>query len=193
MPLQSRQQATSKPHCGLSEAHAEERMLAKDIMKRDVAAVTCGTSLADAARLMLERGVNGLPVLDAEGRVVGMIGIRDILRVPTPSRSTMPILKWARLEEKAELLGRIRVDQVMARQVISVNEDARVIDVAALMANRGVHPIPVLRNGSLVGVIGRADVARLLLDLASRQPDRSTVTPSANVVPDRAEPRGPDG
>jgi len=135
------------------------------IMNRQVVVVKRGTTLAAAARLMLKHNINSLPVLDESDHLVGMVGIRDVLRVPVPSNSDMPILKWARLEDKAVQLERTTVDHVMARQVVSVNEEARVIDAAALMANRGLHPIPVLRDGRLVGVVSRADVVKALLDL----------------------------
>ena len=149
-------------------------MVAGDIMNRKVVTVTRNTSLAVAARLMLDHGINGLPVLDEQGSVVGMVGIRDVLRVPKPSHSEMPILKWERLEEKAAELTRTTVGQVMARRVVSVNEDTSVIEVAAIMANKGVHPIPVLRNGQLLGVIGRADIVRVLLDLSEKTGNSAT-------------------
>ena len=141
-------------------------MLAKDIMTTSVVTVGAFESLATAARLMLNHRINALPVLDEHGRLVGMIGIRDVLRVPVPSYSDSPIIKWARLEEKAALLNETSVRAVMNRRVVTVDETATVIEVAALMANRGVHPIPVMRDGQLLGVVGRADVARALLALA---------------------------
>ena len=144
-------------------------MLAREIMNQDVVTVTTRTSLAEAARLMLRHGINSLPVVDEQGRVVGMVGIRDVLRVPVPSQSETPILRWARLEEKARALDQTRVDQVMARRVVSVGEQATAMEVAALMANKGVHPIPVLREGRLLGVVGRADVVRALLALSTRE------------------------
>jgi CBS domain-containing protein len=144
-------------------------MLARDIMNREIVPVRRGSSLATAARLMLEHGINSLPVLDQAGRMVGMIGIRDVLRVPVPSGSEMPLLKWIPPEEKAHRLLDTTVDQVMARRVVSVDESATVMEVAALMANKGVHPIPVLRGDKLLGVVGRADVVRALLDVAERE------------------------
>lgn len=141
-------------------------MRATEIMIRDVVTVAPGDSLRTAAELMLRHGINGLPVVAADGRVVGMVGIRDVLRVPTPSRSETPIFKWARLEDKARELARTRVEQVLARRVVSVDEQATIIEVAALMANRGVHPIPVLRDGCLAGLVARADVVRALLQLS---------------------------
>jgi CBS domain-containing protein len=146
-------------------------MLAKDIMRCAVVTIASGASLAEAAKLMLEHGINSLPVLDERGVVVGMVGIRDVLRVPTPSHRTMSMHKWTPLAEKAQALADTTVDQVMARHVVTVGEDVTVIDVAATMANRGVHPIPVVRDGRLLGVVGRADVARALLTAAEAERD----------------------
>jgi CBS domain-containing protein len=151
-------------------------MQVRDIMNTEVVTIARGNTLAAAAALMLEHRINGLPVLDEQGSVVGMVGIRDVLRVPIPSHSDMLIIKWTRLDEKARELTRTTVEQVMAREVVSVREDATVIEVAALMANRGVHPIPVIRDGRLVGVIGRADVMRVLLALSDDDvPDNQTL------------------
>lgn len=137
------------------------------IMQREVIVVYTTATLAEAARLMLDHGINSLPVLDDSDRVVGMIGIRDVLRAPMPSGSETPILKWDRLDEKAESLRTTLVKAVMARRVVAVDESASVVDVAALMANRGLHPIPVMRGDELLGVVGRADVVKALLDLGS--------------------------
>jgi CBS domain-containing protein len=93
-------------------AGGAETVLATEIMVRDVVTVAPGTSLRTAAELMLRHGINGLPVVDPQGGVIGMVGIRDVLRVPSPSRSEMPILKWARLEDKAVELG-LAADKVV--------------------------------------------------------------------------------
>jgi CBS domain-containing protein len=154
-------------------------VLATEIMIRDVVTVTPDDSLRRAAVLMLRHGINGLPVVEPDGRVVGMVGIRDVLRVPTPSRSEMPILKWDRLDDKARELARTKVGQVLARRVVSVDENATVVDVAALMANRGVHPIPILRDGRLVGLVARADVVRTLLKLSAESDEDGTAAAGA--------------
>ena len=129
------------------------------ILQRAAVTIRCRTSLARAAALMLEHGVNALPVLVEHGRLAGLIGIRDVLRVPLPHGSARPIIRWDRLEEKAALLAATPVGRVMARPVVTVGPGARVIAVAALMANRGIHPTPVVVGGDLVGIVGRADVA----------------------------------
>lgn len=146
-------------------------MLARDIMKRDVISVPAGTSLADATRLLVAHQINAMPVMKEDGGVAGMIGIRDVIRVPIPSHNQLPILKWDSLEEKVQHFGQMTVDQLMTRQrIVSVSEDASIMDIAGIMANRGVHPVLVLQNGKLVGVVGRADVARALLELSDSTP-----------------------
>jgi CBS-domain-containing membrane protein len=138
---------------------------AAEIMQRDVVTVASGSSLADAAHLLLAHGINAVPVIADSGRVIGVVGVRDVLRAPMPSHSDGRILRYDGIEDKARSLTTTTVDQVMSRRLVSVVEDESVMEVAALMANRGVHPILVLRDGRLVGVIGRADVARLLVSL----------------------------
>ena len=142
-------------------------MLARDIMIPDVIVVEADATLAEAARLMLRHGINGMPVVDAAGKVAGMIGIKDILRAPAPSGSDTWINRWTSLEDKAESLKRTPVRQVMARHVYAVTEHTPLVEVMARMTNWGTHPIPVLRHGRAVGIIGRADAARLLLAMAN--------------------------
>lgn len=144
-------------------------MQAGDIMVREVVTVRSGASLAVAASLLFAHRINAMPVLDEANRVVDMIGIRDVLRVPNPSRSGARIIRWDRLEDKANLLAQIPVDQVMTRQVVSAGEGTDVNDIVGMMVDRGVHPIPILREGRLCGVVGRADVARVMLTLAAAE------------------------
>lgn len=147
-------------------------MRAVEIMTRTVVSVASGASLASAARLMVDRGVNALPVIDANGGVIGMVGIRDVLRVPLPSQNQHDgILRYDSFHEKARQLETTTVDAVMSRSLVSVGEDELVMEVAAKMANRGVHPILVMKGDRLAGLIGRADIARLLLKLTEERAD----------------------
>lgn len=102
----------------------------------------------------------------------GSDGVPDYLR-----GVFTPFLKWERLEEKAAQLARTTVDQVMAQRVVSADEDTDVIEVAGIMANKGIHPIPVLHNGRLLGVIGRADIVKVLLDLSEKAENDATGNP----------------
>jgi CBS domain-containing protein len=142
-------------------------------MRTDVVTVGQGATRAEAARLMLAHGINALPVLDEEGRVAGMIGVRDVLRAPTPSYRTTPVLKWTRLAEKLPAFRQTSVRQVMARRVVTADEEATLVELAALMANRGVHPIPILHRGRLLEELDSTALARHRderLEVAARRP-----------------------
>ncbi|MGC4191584.1 MAG: CBS domain-containing protein [Thermomicrobiales bacterium] len=146
-------------------------MRAIDIMECDVISVPSGTGLPVATRLLLDHRINAMPVMGREGNVAGMIGIRDILCVPLSSHNDTPILLWDSLEEKVQHLRDLTVDHVMTRRnLVSVPPQASVIEVASIMANRGVHPLLVMTGGELLGVIGRANIARFLLALATEEP-----------------------
>jgi CBS domain-containing protein len=138
-------------------------LLAADLMVGPVVTVAADASLADAARLMLDRGVNALPVVDGQGRVVGMVGIKDVLRSPLPSAAQGLLTRYQRLADRATTLSSTRVGDVMARPAVVVPRAAPAADVAATMVNQGIHPLVVVEDERPVGVIGRADVVRALL------------------------------
>jgi CBS domain-containing protein len=141
-------------------------MKASQFMNTRVISVRQGATLKEAASLMLEHGINGLPVIDANGNVQGMIGIRDVLRAPWPKWNDRLVNRWDRLEEKSRQLTETTVDQVMSWPVISVSADTDIIEVVSMMANQGLHPIPVMDEGRMLGIISRADVVKRMLELA---------------------------
>jgi CBS-domain-containing membrane protein len=143
-----------------------ELMKASEFMNTRVISVRQGATLKEAASLMLQHGINGLPVVDPNGTVQGMIGIRDVLRVPWPKWNERLVNRWDRLEEKSRQLAETTVDQVMSWPVISVSPDTDIIEVVSMMANQGLHPIPVMDEGRMLGIISRADVVKRMLELA---------------------------
>jgi CBS-domain-containing membrane protein len=140
-------------------------MQAKDLMQRDVLSVRPESSLAAVAQMLLKAGINNAPVIDGEGRLVGMIGLKDILRAPSRADDGAWITRYTSLEARARAVAGTPVAQVMARRVITTAPDTPATEVAALLVNRGRHPIPVVAEGRVVGVIGRADVVAAILAL----------------------------
>jgi len=147
----------------------------RDIMNPDVIAIEPDATLRQAAELMLNYGINGLPVVDADGRLVGIVGIKDVLRAPWPSLARGQISHVEPLEQKAQVLDRVHVSRVMARNVRITTEDRPVMEVAAMMSNLGLHPIPVIRDGHLVGIVSRADVVEALLAVPAETGDLPTL------------------
>lgn len=141
-------------------------MKASKFMNTRVVSVRQGATLKEAAALMLQHGINGLPVVDPNGTVQGMIGIRDVLRVPWPKWNERLVNRWDRLEAKSRQLAETTVAQVMSWPVISVSPDTDIIEVVSMMANQGLHPIPVMDGGRMLGIISRADVVKRMLELA---------------------------
>jgi CBS domain-containing protein len=143
-------------------------MLVKQIMTKDVVSVSPDSSVRDLARLLIERRISGVPVVDAEQRVVGIVSEGDLLfRAETGARR--PRARWLSIfvgdgESAADFIKSHarRVSDLMTRDVVSVSEDATVSEVAGILAERHVKRLPVLRDGRLVGIVSRADLVRAL-------------------------------
>lgn len=138
-------------------------MFVRDIMTRDVVSVRPMATLHEAAVLMLERRSDGLPVVDQDGHVLGVVGIKDILRAPWASAAARRVSHEDNLERKAAALKQTSVDAVMAYPALVIGEDRPAIEAVRIMVNLGRHPVPVVRDGRLVGVVSRADVMRAIL------------------------------
>lgn len=143
-------------------------MQTKDIMATPVVSVAPETEVSEVARLLLERHISAVPVIDSGGRLVGMVSEGDFLR-----RAEGDSLRhgswWLRLlsdsgENAAEYVkthGRNAGD-VMTRDVITVTEGTQAGDVAHLLEARRIKRVPVLRDGKVVGIVSRADLLRSL-------------------------------
>lgn len=136
----------------------------RTVMRRDVVTAQPEMSLYEAAESMYREGINGLPVVDEENRVVGVVGIKDILRVPFRSGDEVSISTATPLPRIAAHLRQLQVRDIMAPRPLCVRPDDPLSSVVGLMVNRGIHPIPVVDNGRhLVGLVGRADVLGAIL------------------------------
>jgi CBS domain-containing protein len=143
-------------------------MKVADVMTFNVITVSLNNAVRQAAKLMLEHKVSGLPVLDDNNKLVGVITEGDLLRrselgfsaVADHGPSSLSNDDRARIYAKSHAW---RVADVMVEGLLTVTEDAPVGQVAALMQERRVKRIPVLRNGKLVGIISRRDVLQAIV------------------------------
>lgn len=145
---------------------------ARDIMTRDVVTVSPGTPVAEVARLFMEHHFNGVPVLDEEGRLMGVVTQEDLidqqkkLHLPTVISlldSLIFLENPLRLDREVKKMVGMTAGDICSRDVVSVTGDAGIEEVATIMAERRVHTIPVLEEGRLAGIIGRMDVIRTLV------------------------------
>ncbi len=138
-------------------------MFVRDAMCTDLVVIDPAASLEDAATLMLARRIHTLLVVEEDGTFVGVIGLRDLFTAPRSASYGGRMTGWRAEEDLRSAWRDVTVRMQMSEHPIVVNEDLSLLAAAALMVNRGKHPLPVLRGGKLVGVISRSDIARAVL------------------------------
>ena len=145
---------------------------AKEIMTRDIVTVTPETEIVQAARMLLKNRINGLPVVDDGGKLVGILCQSDLIaqqkRIPIPSLFTLlesyvPLTSVKRIDKEMEKIAAITVKQAMTVSPVTVSPETEIEDIAALMVDRKYHTLPVVDGGKLVGIIGKEDVLKTLL------------------------------
>jgi CBS domain-containing protein len=146
-------------------------MNVREIMTSPVVTVDPSTTVAEVARLMLERNVSGLPVVDADGRMVGLITKADVVekhaQVHLPTYLgilgyAVPIRVRHSDEEIRHVLA-VTAQDLMGSNPATIDPESTVDKAATLMVEHSVNPVPVLENGRLVGIIGYDDIIRVLL------------------------------
>jgi CBS-domain-containing membrane protein len=139
----------------------------KEIMTREVLTVTPDTEIAEAAHLLMSHQINGLPVVDASNRLVGILCRSDIIaqqkKLPLPSLFTfldgyITFSSMKGIEKEARKIAALTVSDAMTRDPVSVGPESTIETVAALMVDRNFHTLPVVAEGDLVGVVGQSDV-----------------------------------
>ena len=147
-------------------------MLVTQVMSPDVIAVEPDTPLSEVARLMATHGVSGVPVVDpASGALVGII--TEMAMIEREARYDAPVstlffdalLVFQRdgNEEHLRHILATRAEELMERTVYSIREDASIQEVATLMFERKVNPVPVIsRDDELIGIVSRSDIIRVM-------------------------------
>ncbi len=139
-------------------------MFARDVMSWAAVTIPVNVTLRQAAAMLLEHGFNALPVVNERQEVVGVIGIRDLLTAPYRVADGAAISGEIDPDEKLDVWERLRVHEVMATPVISVTEETPLMQIVALMANTGAHPLLVLRDKCAIGTISRREVVKAILN-----------------------------
>lgn len=145
---------------------------AQDIMTKEVITISPEADITEAARTLLDKGVNGLPVVDGQGRLVGIICQSDLVRMqkslPLPSLFTLldgfvPLSSSALLEAEVKRIAASKVGDAMTAKVVTIAPDMSIDQIAALMVDKKFHTLPVTEKGLLVGVVGKKDIIKTLV------------------------------
>jgi len=146
-------------------------LTARDIMQAEVVTIGPDATVRELADLLATRKISGVPVVDGEGTVVGVVTEGDIvlqdagLHFPHYIQfldSTIYLESVSKFEERFRRTFGTKVADIMSAEVVTVAPDASVYDVATMMADRDVNRVPVLEEGRLVGIITRADVVKAI-------------------------------
>lgn len=131
-----------------------------DLMASEVISVQRDTALRQAARIMVEHGISGLPVTDGEDTLVGIISEGDFLRKEVDRGAlTSTGLLGLLFDDRESLAEAEMVGEVMSDNVFTISPDATLVEAARTMATHGVKRLPVVdRDGKLVGIISRRDI-----------------------------------
>lgn len=150
-----------------------------------VVTVNPSTSVRDVAALMVEKHVSGVPVLDGNGKLVGIVSEGDLMRRPeigTDKHRRRWASFFAGADEQAREFTKshgLRVGDIMTEQVTHVSESTSLGDVVELMERHKVKRLPVLSKGKLVGIVSRIDLLRALILTQTEPPPPPTDSDAA--------------
>lgn len=145
---------------------------AGDIMTKKVIVVHPETEIVQAARLLLEHHINGLPVVDRDGRLEGIICQDDLVtqqkKIPLPSYfvlldSLIPLTSQKDIEKTLKKMAAVTVAEAMSVDPMTVEPDTELEEIATLMVKHNIHTIPVIERDKLVGIIGKEDILKTLM------------------------------
>ncbi|OUJ18695.1 CBS domain containing protein [Methanonatronarchaeum thermophilum] len=117
-----------------------------EIMVNEVISVSEKGNLKEAVKKMMESGIGGIPIVDSEGRVKGIITERDIVS----------------LISKVDIVTGMKVKDIMSENVITISPDSSIIDLTTTMVDEGFRRVPIIEDGILVGIVTATDVLRYL-------------------------------
>ncbi|NIP97778.1 MAG: CBS domain-containing protein, partial [Akkermansiaceae bacterium] len=131
-----------------------------DLMTTEIVRVRPETTLRDAARIMVEARISGIPVTDDEGNLVGLVTESDFLRKEVDRGEIMDTgLLGILFTSRDSLAEAETVGEVMATELFTISPDATLVEAARAMTSHGVKRLPVVdREGKLIGVIARSDI-----------------------------------
>lgn len=146
-------------------------MHVQNLMTREVITVREHTTLNEVARRMSERGISGVPVLDDDDQVVGIVTELDMiarnarLEVPVFLQildASIPLELPGHLRERLQHMFGTEARDVMTRKVRTVQPDTQLEDLVDLMLKKRVNPVPVVENDRLVGIVSRSDLVQMM-------------------------------
>jgi CBS domain-containing protein len=151
-------------------------MQARDVMTKDIVTVSPEATVGEIAALLVTHRIGAVPVVSAEGRLVGIVSQTDLVHrseTGTEKRRKWWLEAFADPDIKAQQYVKShghKAEDVMTRHVVSVSESASLAEVADVLDTHSVRQVPVVSEGRLAGMISRADLVRVLAEVSITAP-----------------------
>ena len=148
-------------------------LTARDIMTREVITITDDSTVKELARLLAIHQISGVPVIDDKGRLVGVVTESDLifqtkkLHIPTVITildSVFYLENPDKMGDEMKKMVGAKVKDILTGSPLTVNEDTPLDEIATIMAEKNIHTLPVVNKEILVGVIGKKDIIRTLIE-----------------------------
>lgn len=145
---------------------------AQDIMTPNPITTRPETSISEAVKILLKKGFNGIPVVDNDRKLLGIICQSDLVaqqqRLELPSIFTLldgffPLPGWKKAEKAFEKMNALTVGEAMTKNPVSITPETGIDEVASLMVKAKYYSLPVIRDGKVVGIVGKEDILRTLV------------------------------
>lgn len=147
-------------------------IIVRDIMNTDLITVTPDMDISRAAKILFDNRINGAPVVDDSGSLVGILCQSDLItqqkKLPIPTVFTfldglIRLTSVKQIEKQVSKIAALTVSEAMTPKPVTVQPDTEIETVAALMVDSKFHTLPVVEDSRLVGIIGKEDVLRTLI------------------------------
>lgn len=145
---------------------------ARDIMTENVITVTPETTVQELAKVLTEKSIGGVPVLDSEGSLLGVVTESDLIdqkkKIHIPTMVTL-LDSFFYLENPDKMVEEMKkfagttVGDILSKDPVTVEEETTLEEIATIMAEKHVHTLPVVKGDKLVGIIGKKDIIKTLI------------------------------
>jgi len=146
---------------------------AKDIMSTNIVSVQNDTPVSELAKLLTDNNISGAPVLDTNGKITAVVTENDLidrskkLHIPTVITildSVFYLENPEKMEEEIKKMAGTTVADICSGSVTAIMPDTPLDEIATVMAEKNVHTLPVLEDKKLIGIIGKKDIIRTLIN-----------------------------